>query len=284
MQCQRISITQSLILRRCSPSKCSGHCSRCKHRWHLHQLSIRVSSSPLRPSQDKRACPAHLLGGTEAHPPPPKRLGRNLCHMISNCRSSRDHLAPNAQGGCHPHSLRFLTMLQAHQLMDKPLSHLSSSPSQAGSRRSPSPVSKAPRRLLPALPLLTPANDARHLVSSHSERSVTAPSRSPSPKRQRQSRPSPDDCAPGADEGIPKKVPQAPGRTPKNVLQATSPASNNTLKAQTIFPQHHVQAPTHVHLHSLEIPFQMPEEPSEGPSSAPADALQARLPSTFWLI
>ena len=50
-----------------------------------------------------------------------------------------------------------------------------SSPSQAGSRRSASPVSKAPRRLLPALPhepLSTPANDARQLVSSHSQKGL----------------------------------------------------------------------------------------------------------------
>ncbi len=82
-----------------------------------------------------------------------------------------------------------------------------SSPSQARSRRSPSPVSKAQRRLLPALPnepLSRPANDPRQLASHHSERSEAVPSRSPSPKRQRQSRPCPDDCA-HADAGIPKE-------------------------------------------------------------------------------
>ena len=106
-----------------------------KHRCHLHQLSVRVSSSPLRPSQDKQASPSHLLGGTEAHPPPPMRLRSNLRHMISGCRGSRDHLAPNAQGGCHPQNLRSLTLLQAHQPMGKPLSHPSRRPAAALSSR-----------------------------------------------------------------------------------------------------------------------------------------------------
>ncbi len=245
--------TQTLTGQACLPcSSAGGH---------------RGSPTPTQKAREK-SMPHDLRLQKQSRSPSPKRPRR----VPSTQSQISDHApGPSAHG----------------QAPQSPQQKTGSSPSQAGSRRSPSPVSKAPRRLLPALPtepLLTPANDARHLVSSHSERSVTAPSRSPSPKRQRQSRPSPDDCAPSADEGIPKKVPQAPGPTPKNVLQATSPASNNTLKAQTILPQHHVQAPTHVHLHSLEIPFQMLEEPPEGPSSAPADALQARPPSTFWLI
>ena len=148
-------------------------------------------------------------------------------------------------------------------------------PSQACSRRSPSPVSKAHRRLLPALPdepLSRTANDARQLVSPRSERSEAAPSRSPSPKRQRQSRLCPDDCA-HTEAGIPREV-----------LQGPSPASNNFLKALPVFPQHHVRAPSHARLHSLEVPLQIPEEPPEGPSLDLADAPQARPPNTLWLI
>lgn len=143
-------------------------------------------------------------------------------------------------------------------------------PSQACSRRSPSPVSKAQRRLLPALPdepLSRTATDARQLVSPHSERSEAAPSRSPSPKRQRQSRLCPDDCA-HTEAGIPREV-----------LQGPSPASNNFLKALPVFPQHHVRAPSHARLHSLEVPLQIPEEPPEGPSLDLADAQQARPPT-----
>ncbi len=143
-----------------------------------------------------------------------------------------------------------------------------SGPSQARSRRSPSPVSMAQRQILPALPnepLPIPANDARQFYPLHSERSEAVPSRSPSPKRQRQSRPCPDDCA-HADSGIARAVLQAPGLPPRDPLNLP------------VSPQHHLKAPSHAHPHSLEAPSQTPEEPPEGPSPALADALKARPP------
>lgn len=121
MPCQRISTTQSLILR-CSTSNCSRQSSRPMHSCYLHQLFIRTSNPP-GTSQDKRLHPLHLLGATEAHPPQPQRLKSRLCHLILDCRSSRDHLSQSAQGGCHPQGLRLLSLLQPPYLMGKPLCH-----------------------------------------------------------------------------------------------------------------------------------------------------------------
>ena len=111
--------------------------------------------------------------------------------------------------------------------------------SQACSRQSPSPVTKAQRRPLPALPrepLSRPANAARQLMCPHSERFEAAPSRSPSPKRQRQSRLCPDDCA-YADAGIPTATQSNPQGSAAGVQQEWVACSFPNLMSIFVPPQ-----------------------------------------------